>query len=461
MSIWSILVVILMLGLLVTIHELGHFIVARLLKIKAFEVSIFVGPKLFSWRKKDVDWSIRALPFGAYVRFSDFDEEGNVIQSDDPDLLVNQKRWKRLLVALAGPFMNAVLGIILFLALFCINGYATLDAAPTLEDSQLYNAVLELDGEIRGPGENTFCSGDTITHINGSRVFTYLDFYYEMENGVSPVKEMDVRFISSKTGDSYTLKLVPELTQKAMIGITHYGDTDNKYNGWEVASVYDEQNGGHPVLKPGDFLVRIDGISVSDEEAISKHCQELKDGEMMTLEYVRNGEERKDDCVVSTITVTNDRGLRVIYNDVDSVSHFFGALKTAALMPLTVCNVSIKAIGDVFEGEEEVYNMVSGPVGVTSVVSDVVDNVDSTFFVKFLSVLQLSAIISIGLMFTNMLPIPGLDGVQVILIIVEMIIGRPLSKKAENVINIVGFVLLLALVTFAFASDIIRIVLGG
>ena len=100
MSIWSIVVAILMLGLLVTVHELGHFWVARLLKIKAYEVSIFVGPKLVDWRKNDVEYSIRALPFGAYVRFTDFDENGNVVVSDDPDLLINSPRWKRLLVAL-------------------------------------------------------------------------------------------------------------------------------------------------------------------------------------------------------------------------------------------------------------------------------------------------------------------------------------------------------------------------
>ena len=73
---------------------------------------------------------------------------------------------------------------------------------------------------------------------------------------------------------------------------------------------------------------------------------------------------------------------------------------------------------------------------------------------------MLSSIISMGLAFTNLLPIPGLDGVQIILIIVEMVMGRPLSKRAEGVLNAIGFVLLLALVIFAFASDIIRIIVG-
>ena len=79
MSIWSIIVAIIMLGLLVTVHELGHFWVARLLKIKAYEVAFFIGPKLIDWRKNDVEYSIRAIPFGAYVRFTDFDEKGEVI----------------------------------------------------------------------------------------------------------------------------------------------------------------------------------------------------------------------------------------------------------------------------------------------------------------------------------------------------------------------------------------------
>jgi membrane-associated protease RseP (regulator of RpoE activity) len=103
--------------------------------------------------------------------------------------------------------------------------------------------------------------------------------------------------------------------------------------------------------------------------------------------------------------------------------------------------------------------MVSGPIGMTTVVSDYVDDVDDSLYEKVVNIIQMAGIISIGLMFTNLLPIPGLDGNQLILIIVEMIMGRKLSKKSENAINAVGFVLLIGLVLFAFASDIIRIIL--
>ena len=102
-----------MLGVLATLHELGHYWMARLLKIKVFEVSIFVGPKLLKWKHKDVDFALRMIPVGAYVRFTEIDEEGKAVESKDPDLLINQPRIKRLIVALAGPAMNLVLGILI------------------------------------------------------------------------------------------------------------------------------------------------------------------------------------------------------------------------------------------------------------------------------------------------------------------------------------------------------------
>lgn len=449
-SIWSILVVILMLGLLVTIHELGHFWMASLLRIKVYEVSIFIGPKLFSWKKNGVEYTLRALPFGAYVRFSEIDEEGNVIVNDDPKLLINQIRWKRLLVAIAGPIMNAILGVILFCVVFCLTGYTSVKIAPTFVGTQLATAV---------DNGSEFEVGDTITHINGHRIWTYFDFYYETTNGSSSLKPMTVRLKSQKTHDSYEITLTPEIQTRPMIGVTHVDDTDNRYNGWEIIEVDPMQNNGHPILKAGDYLVAVDGHNVSDEDFLD-YFYTLTEDTTMSLTYVRNGKTYEEDCIKTMITYGNDRGIRVLSYKIDSVGVFFDSLVTAIKMPLTISNVSIRAIGDVFEGEEEVYNMVSGPVGVTTVVSDVVDDVDDTISTKVYTIIELAAIISIGLMFTNLLPIPGLDGLQIILLFIEMIIGHKLSQKSENIINGVGFVMLILLMFFALGSDIARIILG-
>ena len=450
MSIWSIIVALLMLGLLVTVHELGHFWVARLLKIKAFEVSIFVGPKLVDWRRNNVEYSIRALPFGAYVRFTDYDEKGNVVVSDDPDLLINSHRWKRLLVALAGPLMNMILGVLIFSVMFCISGYATLTVGNIINESQLADVYLS--------GETPFEIGDTIVRVNGDRVFTAYDYMYETESGIPAVEPVTLTLRSRATGDLYDVQLIPSIEQRPMIGIVHYPEVNPKYNGWEIYSVYEGQNNGNPILEVGDYLTKVDGKSVTDDD-FEEYLSTLTEGDTMTLTYYRNGIEYEEECIKTMITYTNERGPIFLGYDVTSFSSFLGAVKTACLMPCTIVNVSIRSIGDVFEGQEEVYNMVSGPIGMTTVVSDVVDDVDDTVKDKVMTVVEISGIISIGLMFTNLLPIPGLDGVQVILIVVEMIMGHPLSKKSENVINAIGFVLLICLVIFAFASDIIRIIL--
>ena len=443
LSVWSILVVILLLGVLVTIHELGHFWVAKLLGIKAYEVSIFVGPKLISWRHKDCDFSIRLIPFGAYVRFTELDDNGDVIESDDPKLLINQPRWRRLLVAVAGPFMNVVLGILIFILMYSFTTYNSLDVGRTSKGSQL--------------ATQEFNVGDRILSVNGNPVFTYLDFYYEMETNASAEDVVTLVMKSPATGEKYEVVLTPEISHRPMIGITSYQDTSNKYNGWEIVSVDPSQNEGNPVLKMGDYLTKINGKSVADDDLMD-FLSSMGDGDTLSLTYFRNGVETTEDCKVTTMLYTNQRGVYCLTYEVTNFTDFLDACSYAVKMPLSVANISVKSIGDVIKGREKVYNVVSGPVGVTTVVSDVVDDVDDSVGEKVYSVFLLGAIISIGLAFTNILPVPGLDGIQILLIVVEMIMGRKLSKKAEGVLNAVGFVMLLCLVIFAFASDIIRII---
>ncbi|MCQ2515989.1 MAG: RIP metalloprotease RseP [Saccharofermentans sp.] len=447
---WSIVFIIIILGVLCTVHELGHYLVARSLGIKAYEVSIFVGPSLVNWRHNGVDYEIRSIPIGAYVRFTDVDEEGNPVSSDDPSELVNSPRWKRLLVALAGPFMNLVLGFILFVCLYSFTGYGSLDIADAMYDSQFYNVLMEENQEVM--------TSDTLVAINGKRVFSYLEYSYEMYEGISSIDEVVLTIKSQSTGELYDLTLTPEISTRPMLGITHYPEVNEKYNGWEVIEVNESQNNGHPVLQVGDYLTHVNGISVASEE-FEEFFYSMNEGDAMELTYIRNGVEYTSPCVKTMITYANQRGVIFYSYRVTDFKTFIGAVKTAAVMPISIIRLSVSVIQDAFEGQVEAYNVVSGPVGMTSAVVEVVDDVDTSKADKAITVLTLAAFISVGLVFTNMLPIPGLDGIQLILIIIEMIIGHSISKKTENIINGIGFCILIALVIFAFTSDIIRIIL--
>ena len=447
----SILIVLVILGVLCTIHELGHFWMARLLKIKAYEVSIFVGPKLLSWRKKGVDYSVRALPFGAYVRFSEINDEGEEVDSDDPDLLINQKRWKRLLVALAGPFMNLVLGVIILGTLFFFNGFYTLNTRLVIPDTQLARAVENCE---------QFEVGDEVIAVNGHSLHTSYDYFADESYLVKPNEVMVLTMKSQSTGETYELELIPEERDVTRIGITYDSGTIDEYQGWYITTIEEYQNNYNPVIQQGDIIKEIEGVNVLDKE-INDVLVSFVPNQVITIKYIRDGVECESSCTMTALKVTNERG---VYFDVSTGMRLGRILPSAAeavKMPLSLVNLTVRGIESVFSGREEVYNMVSGPVGITYAVSSVVDDSTETTKGKFLDLVNFMGIISILLVFSNLLPIPGLDGIQIILIIVEMILGRRISRKAENILTIVGFVMLLSLVGMALVFDIMRISNGG
>lgn len=442
----SIIFVLIMLGVLATLHELGHYWMARLLKIKVFEVSIFVGPKLLKWKHKDVDFALRMIPVGAYVRFTEIDEEGKAVESKDPDLLINQPRIKRLIVALAGPAMNLVLGILIFLIMFWTTGFTSTHIIKPEKGSQLA-AYTEMVGD-----------GDTVKAINGVNVYTSFDLIFELDSA-DPSKDLDVTIKSKESGKNYTVTLEPIIRARPMLLITVENKlVTNEYNGWKVYSVSEEQNNGNPVIKPGDYVTHINGKSV-DEEDFEDFLYNITD-EVVTVTYVRDGEVHEDELVPKYVDTVNSRGITLLNYNVNTAGRFFLALGYAAKMPASIMNISIRGIKDIIAGKVKAYNLVSGPIGITTMVNDVVADEQDTFADKAYVLIMLSAVISIALAFSNLLPIPGLDGIQIVFIVVEMVIGRRLSDKAEARLTVVGFIFIVLLLIFAFVSDILRIIFG-
>ena len=434
MSTLSIVICILGLGVLAAVHEIGHFLVARLLKIKVYELSVFVGPKLFSWKKNDIEYYIRLIPLGAYVRFSEIDEETGELKDDNPENLINQARWKRLLVSLAGPAMNVILGIIIFMICFSKFGYLELKQDIVLEGTQVAQTQIE--------------EGDTILKFNGQTVFCQMDLSYYLSQ-CNNVDEITLLMRSAKTGEKYEAVLVPEISKQYMLGITHYSDLDEN-NGWKVVAVDEQQNNGNPLLKVDDSVLSVNGIPVSDEGITD--VVKNSNGEDLTIELIRNGEEMTITMKATMIETSNLRGIYL-----QDGSGFFSCLREAVVFPISFVRISIDALAQAFTGKVPAYDVVSGPVGIASVVSDVVDAPKTDSNEKIEMLLILAGGISVGLAFTNMLPIPGLDGNAIVITVVEMVRGKKLSRKSEQIINVIGFIMIIGLVIFALASDIIRL----
>ena len=433
MSPLSIIICVLGLGILAAVHEIGHFLAAKRLGIKVEELSIFVGPSLFSWKKNGVDYHIRLIPFGAYVRFTGMDEEDG--GPENPDSYLNQARWKRLLVSLAGPFMNIVLGIIIFAAVFSGFGFLSTKLDMITEGTQI--------------AETNAAEGDSIISVNGNRILTDLDLSYFFSMA-SNTEAMTLTLRSQESGDSYTVTLKPTLTSKYMLGIVVDPSTGEN-GGWKILSVDEEQNGGNPVMKAGDSLVAVNGISVTDPDYAD--VVSGSGGNELTATIVRGGVLQDVKLSAKIYEEANPRGVYV-----KAGSGFGGVIRESVLYSVSVIKVSLLSIQDIIQGEIKASDAVAGPVGIATIVSDVVDQPQVDYSAKVQSLGLLAGLISVGLAFTNLLPLPGLDGNALILVVVEMIRGKKISVRTEKIINVLGFIILIALVLFALSSDILRLV---
>lgn len=442
----SIIFVILMLGVLASLHELAHFWVARLLKIKVYEVSLFVGPKLLSWKRKDVKFSIRLIPIGAYVRFNEIDEEGYVVESDNPELLANQPRFKRLLVSLAGPVMNLILGILIFFVMFLTLGYSSMKIGNPIDGAQTSVVASE------------YTPGDKIQAVNGVKVYTSFDLSFELDSD-DPGEVMTLTLKSQETGEKYDIELTPEFLRKPMLLIYVKSTDMENHEGWLVDSVDPEQNKGNPVLQAGDCVTHINGKSVDDDD-FDDYLFNMEEQEYLTVTYIRDGVTSDVQIAPEYVDYVTTRGIRLVPETVDSPANFFDALGYAAKMPASVGNITVRGIKQIISGKEKAYNLLSGPIGITTMVNDVVKEEEESVADKLITLVMITAVISMALAFSNLLPIPGLDGIQIVFIVVEMVIGHKLSEKAENRLTIAGFIVIILLLILAFISDILRIIFG-
>jgi RIP metalloprotease RseP len=425
----TIIISILGLGLLAAAHEIGHYLVAVALKIKVYELSIFVGPSLFHWKKNGVEFHIRCIPFGAYVRFSDFEEEER--DDDDPRAILNQPRWKRIMVSLAGPIMNIILGVIILSVLFSVSGFYTTKLDTIYDDTQIASTIAQ--------------EGDRIISVNGQRVYSEYDLALDLSD--IPEKEtLSVKLKSAKTGEKYEIVLTPEPRPIYMLGITHYSKDGGE---WEIIDVDPLQNDGNPVIEVGDIVLTIDGLSIDDPN-IGNIIAESK-GQALTVSLIRDGVPMELSVKTFEAQYVSPRGIYL-----QQGKGIPDAIREAFIFPASMLRLTTYTISGAFAGDIESYNVVSGPVGMITAVSDVVEHEEISISDKAETLVLIAGAISIGLAFTNLLPLPGLDGNAIVLLVIETIRGKRISKKTEYVINVIGFIVIVSLVIFALASDIIR-----
>jgi regulator of sigma E protease len=437
-------------GILVAVHEYGHFWMARRMGIRVLRFSIGFGKALWSRRGADgTEYAVAAIPLGGYVKLLD-EREGPV----DPALAsqaYNRKPvWARILVLLAGPFANFLFAVVAYWVLFVAGIPALKPVVGEVEaDSIAARAGLQAGDEIVGVGGQ-----DT-----GTREAAVLALLDELMNGRD--LELEVR---DEAGDSRALRLRIEGERRAL---TEPGAllSGLGFDFWypvvpaRVGKVLPGSPAERAGLREGDEIREVSGQPVADFQSLVAAVQP-KPGSRLEFTIGRDGQtltvpveveaQREGERLVGRIGVQPaapaalPEGMRTLerYGPVSALAR--AADKTWGMSVLTV-----RMLWNVATGDVSVKNL-SGPINIAEYAG---------FSARqgILAFLSFLAIVSVSLFVLNLLPIPILDGGQILYQLAELAKGSPLSERAQAVGQQIGLLLLLVLMSFAFYNDLSRL----
>lgn len=420
------------LGLLVFIHELGHFLFAKLFGMRVEKFVIFMdafGFKLFKFTKGETEYSIGWLPIGGYVKIS-----GMVDESLDEEQLKEEPKpwefrsfpaWKRIVVLLGGVIFNVITGWIILSSLLYFGEGEFIPASSVSEGIYATPA-----GQKYG-----FQNGDVITSINGEKTYRLQDVY--------PYNVFDKSVVKvDRAGQAKQIEVPPTYN----LGLTF----DEIYTMSNFEPRVDEVLPGSPSaksgMKGGDKILAINDNQVYVYGDIRNILQNRIKTDSLRIKLERNGEIHEVITVVDstkTLGISADRDYKKEpYNFLNSMYYGYKDSKKMVV-------VNFSGVLNLFMGNLEIRKSVTGPIGIAKIYGGHYEHK------KFWGI---TALISFILAITNLIPIPGLDGGHILIITIESIIGRKLSNSAQMVLQICGLVLVLGLMLFTVVNDIINIV---
>ncbi|MBW2476309.1 MAG: RIP metalloprotease RseP [Deltaproteobacteria bacterium] len=431
---------IIMLGILVFVHELGHFCVAKFCGVKVLKFSLGFGPKLVSKRWGETEYMICAVPLGGYVQMLG---EGGGEQGEDASLdpeeehrsFAKQSVSRRMAIVAAGPLMNLMLPFIVMPLAYMVG----INLPAYLEEPACIGYVFD-DSEADRSG---FQVGDCIAEINGVAVPTW--------TATGPA-------LVNHAGEAITFTIIRD-DQMQTIALEPHADA---LEGLQSIGLFPRQEAivGHlapdmPAIEAGmqvgDRVLAIDGRQVNSWYDLKEIIQTVG-GQPIDFVVLRDNTE-----VVITITprlVEDSEDFLIgiapqqhtVFKQFGLVDAFqAGAERTMGLIDLTL--VFIKKL---FSGHVSTEN-IGGPITVVQIAGQAAQT-------DFSSILSVLAFLSIQLGILNLLPIPILDGGHLFFYTFELIFRRPLSLRAREFAQQIGLVILILLMILAFYNDIVRII---
>jgi len=444
LTLTTIIAGIIMLGILVFVHELGHFCVAKMAGVKILKFSLGFGPKLVSRQWGETEYMICAVPLGGYVQMlgeggGEQGEEAPLTEEEARRSFAAQTVSRRTAIVAAGPLMNLLLPFLILPIAFMLGVQlpAFLDETPCIG-----YVVAESPGAQAG-----FEAGDCIAAINGETVKTWTETNRSLISHAGSA----LRFNVDREGRQIDIDMTAET--ETLEGLQSIGllPRQDPVVGALAPGMPAEAAG----LQVGDRIIAIDEKPVTSWYDLKRLIQDLE-GMPGTFRVQRDGRELSY-SIQAKKEETDGKGYFIGIAPLQaSVFKRFGplaAFQAGAERTWDLIKLTIVFIQKLFAGHVSAKS-IGGPITVVQIAGQAAhDNLSSIFTVL--------AFLSIQLGILNLLPIPILDGGHLFFNLFEMIFRRPLSLKTREILQQIGLVLLILLMLLAFYNDIMRLFLGG
>ena len=413
----TILKIIFILGFLIFIHEGGHFIVAKLCKIRVNEFAIGFGPVIFKKQGKETLFQLRLIPLGGFCNMEGEEErsevEGSFSKASIP---------KRIAVVAAGGLVNIIFALLIYFTLMSCVGNNVSNVIDTV--------VPNYSAQTAGLQEN-----DKILKIDGKKIKNKAD----LDEALERFNGNELSILIERDGKEQEIKLKPTEEKYNYTGIA-VNATKDKLT--EIAALYPDSPGEKQGLQAKDII-----ISINDNH-IENNAQKLVDyinlsiGKEIRFTVERNG-ENIDITIMPEVMSNYLLGVNLKMAENNFINNIYYAFFDTGEFAISI----VDNLRLLFSGGVSIDQLM-GPVGISDVVAQ------TNGLADFIYIL---ALISISLGFTNLLPFPPLDGGKIVILLIEAIRRKPLKEKTEINIQLIGFIMLMALMVYVTYNDILRI----
>ncbi|MBX3265427.1 MAG: RIP metalloprotease RseP [Acidobacteria bacterium] len=447
-----VLAVVFVLGVAINIHEFGHFIVAKFFGMRVEAYSFFgLGPRIWGFKRGHTDYRISAIPLGAYVKLYGDEAtaslEGGESEGEkvpDEELYELRPRWQKFFVMLGGPFMNILLALSIPFGAAMIYGIPSMPAP-----------IVGMVAPGGAADQAGIKPGDRIIGVDTVKNPTWEQVRDNI--AISPDRELPLKV--DRGGQQIDLTVKPTAES---IGGNRIGDIgmvpDAGVEPVQATSIVEGSPAQQAGLEPGDKVIAFNGKSVRNSQELTLQIRENKDAPAkLTIE--RNGERKEIDIAArqdsdGIFRIGVGFGAAVITTRVPT--GVLGAANYAYQANMRVLVMTGKVFGQLFSGQRSVQDAgIAGPVGIVRTIASATEGGDT--LAKLMSLL---AAISLSLGIFNLLPIPLLDGGQIMVLGIEKVMswfGATLSLAIKEKIQLAGLAFILFLMVFVTYMDISKL----